>query len=56
MQSFPSELVADFEAQIPVKVLYDPSNPSEFVFEKETASWFLVVSGIAFVVSVFLFV
>ncbi len=48
-QSFPSELIADFEAGTPVTVLYNPSSPSEFVFEKEKPSWFLVFGGIAFV-------
>jgi hypothetical protein len=54
-QSFPSELVADFEAQVPVKVLYNPANPSEFVFEKESASWLLIIGGIAFALVVILF-
>jgi hypothetical protein len=54
-QSFPSELVADFEAKVPVKVLYDPSNPSEFVFEKESTSWLLIIGGIAFALIVVLF-
>ncbi|MDP1982063.1 MAG: DUF3592 domain-containing protein [Sulfuritalea sp.] len=55
-QSFPSELISDFEAGAPVKVLYNPSSPSEFVFEKEKPSWFLVLGGIAFAVLSVLFV
>lgn len=46
-RSFPEELLEDFERGIPVKVLYDPRNPHEFVFEKETASWFIFVFGAA---------
>ncbi|MFZ6780777.1 DUF3592 domain-containing protein [Undibacterium sp. Ji83W] len=53
--SFPSELVADFEAGRPVSVLYDPSHPHEFIFEKEKASWYMVLGGIAFAIAALLF-
>lgn len=54
-RSFPSELVADFEAGRPVSVLYDPSHPQEFVFEKETPSWYMVFGGIAFAIAALVF-
>jgi hypothetical protein len=54
-RSFPEELIKDFESKIPVKVLYDPRNPSEFVFEKETASWFLIGIGFAIAVAALIF-
>ena len=53
--SFPSELVADFEAGRPVSVLYDPSHPHEFIFEKEKASWYMVLGGIAFAIAALVF-
>jgi len=43
--SFPEELIEDFKAGVPVRVLYDPNDPSTFVFEKERASWWLVLVG-----------
>ncbi|MFZ6643165.1 DUF3592 domain-containing protein [Undibacterium sp. TC4M20W] len=53
--SFPSELIADFEAGRPVSVLYDPNRPHEFVFEKEKASWYMVIGGIVFAIAALLF-
>lgn len=35
---FDSDVLEDFKKNVPVKVLYDPKNPSEFVFEKQTFS------------------
>jgi len=52
--SFPSELIADFEAGRPVTVLYNPSQPHDFIFEKEKASWVMVVGGIVFVIAALL--
>jgi hypothetical protein len=43
-RSFPEELLADFRSGTPVKVIYDPTDPSEFVFEKEKPSWFLILT------------
>lgn len=43
--SFPSELIADFKSGVPVRVFYMPNDPSNFVFEKEQASWLLVIVG-----------
>jgi hypothetical protein len=54
-QSFPGELVKDFEASTPVNVVYNPANPSEFVFEKETPSWFLVVAGFGVAIAALIF-
>ena len=47
-KSFPKELIADFENGTPVYLLYDPANPSEFVFEKEEPEWFLILFGVVF--------
>jgi hypothetical protein len=44
-QSFPKELIADFQAGAPVRVLYLPNDPHTFVFEKERPSWLLVALG-----------
>ncbi len=54
-QSFPEALVKDFEARAPVNVVYNPDNPNEFVFEKETPSWFLVIAGIGLAVGALVF-
>ena len=45
-KSFPEEVLKEFEAGRPVKIFYDPRNPSEFVFEKEDPGWLLVVGGV----------
>jgi Protein of unknown function (DUF3592) len=50
---FPEELLSDFERGRDVKVLYDPKNPSDFVFEKESASWLPMLVGVAFLVGAF---
>ena len=47
-KSFPKELITDFENGTPVYLLYDPSEPSEFVFEKEEPEWFLILFGVVF--------
>ena len=53
---FPQELLQDFENGEPVTVLYDPRNPSNFVFEKESASWTPFLMGGGFLlVSAFFF-
>jgi hypothetical protein len=54
-RSFPKELIADFENGRPVNILYDPKNPSDFVFEKESASWWGVGMGAAFIVAAVFF-
>jgi hypothetical protein len=55
-QSFPEELLPDFSAQQPVKVLYNPNNESDFIFERERASWFLVLAGLGLAAAALLFV
>ncbi|MBC5786148.1 DUF3592 domain-containing protein [Ramlibacter sp. USB13] len=45
--SFPAEALDDFRSGQPVKVLYDPRDPYEFVFEKQKPSWLLIGGGIA---------
>ena len=47
-KSFPKELIADFENGEPVFVLYDPSDPTEFVFEKQEPEWLLILFGVVF--------
>jgi hypothetical protein len=49
-QSFPEEVLADFKAGAPVKVVYDPRDPSEFVFEKQKGSWWGVGLGVGVIV------
>jgi hypothetical protein len=53
--SFPGELIDDFKSRVPVKVLYDANDPSEFVFEKEQSSWFLVWAGVGVAAAALLF-
>ena len=53
-QSFPEELVADFNAKQPVNVLYDPNNPNDFIFERERASWMMVLGGLGLAVAALL--
>jgi hypothetical protein len=54
-RSFPGELIADFKAGIPVRVIYLPNDPHTFVFEKEGASWLLIGGGTAIVVLALIF-
>jgi hypothetical protein len=54
-QSFPSELVKDFESNTPVDVVYNPADPSEFVFEKEKPEWFLIIAGVGLAVGALIF-
>lgn len=54
-RSFPEELIKDFESGTPVRILYNPANPREFVFEKETPSWFPAVFGVGIAVAAFVF-
>lgn len=46
-RSFPEEVLPDLQRNNPVKVFYDPSDPTHFVFEKESPSWALVGIGVA---------
>jgi len=45
-RSFPEEVLMDFKRGAPVKVMYDPRDPSEFVWEKERGSWWGVGLGL----------
>jgi hypothetical protein len=54
-RTFPEELIKDFEQRRPVKVVYDPRSPSDFVFEKESASWIPPLVGTAFIVAALFF-
>ena len=53
--SFPEEVLTDFKARTPVKVLYDPRDPYTFVFEKEEPSWFLVLAGVGIAIAALVF-
>lgn len=48
---FPSELLSDFKSGNPVKIIYDPGSPGDFVFEKDGAPWLVIFIGIAFLVT-----
>lgn len=52
---FPQVLLADFENGVPVKVLYDPASPSQFVFEKEQPDWLPMGLGAAFIIGAVFF-
>jgi len=43
--SFPEEVLEDFQAGRPVEIFYMPTNPYEFVFARDEASWTLVGIG-----------
>jgi hypothetical protein len=53
--SFPQELLKDFDSRTPVRVIYNPSNPREFIFEKESASWLTVVTGLGIAIAALIF-
>lgn len=52
---FPQALLADFEHERPVRIAYDPRNPSDFVFEKESVSWMPFLVGAGFLAAAFAF-
>lgn len=52
---FPELLLADFQNGVPVKVLYDPANPADFVFEKEQPDWLPMGMGAAFIIGAIFF-
>lgn len=54
-KSFPAELVNDFKSGKPVKIFYDPGKPSDFIFEKEEPSWFMVITGLGLAIAAVLF-
>jgi hypothetical protein len=45
--SFPEEVLADFKSGTPVRVIYDPRDPGEFVFERQQAAWSTIAIGVA---------
>lgn len=45
-RTFPNELLADFEAGHPVTVLYDPAQPTQFVFARDDWPWFEIITGL----------
>ncbi|MDQ1812119.1 DUF3592 domain-containing protein [Massilia sp. CCM 9210] len=44
-RSFPEELLPDLEAGKPVRVIYDPDKPRDFMLEGEPPSWIAVILG-----------
>lgn len=55
-QPFPGELLADFENGTPVIVRYDPSSPSDFMFEADEGSLLPYLMGVGFIVAAFVFI
>jgi hypothetical protein len=55
-KSFPKELIDDFKTGRPVKVFYNPNNPNEFVFEKETTPWTMTLGGVGIAVAALIFI
>ncbi len=55
-QTFPGELLTDFENATPVTVRYDPKSPSDFIFEMEEAPLLPYLMGIGFIVAAFVFI
>ena len=53
--SFPEAHIEDFKAGRAVKVYYDASDPTDFIFEKDGASWFLVWGGVGIAVAALVF-
>lgn len=53
--NFPKELISDFEENNPVKVIYDPDSPSQFAFEQQEPSAFLIIAGAVITIMAFLF-
>jgi len=52
---FPRVLLADIQNHVPVTVLYDPANPSQFVFEKEQTDWLPLGIDTAFIIGAIFF-
>jgi hypothetical protein len=51
---FPKEVIEDFKNGRPVNVLFDPKNPSDFIFEKDKSSSILIWCGVFLgIVSIF---
>jgi hypothetical protein len=54
--SFPESALDDFKAGVPVSVYYDPNDPSEISFAKESANWWMTIGGVVGIIAVVLFV
>jgi Protein of unknown function (DUF3592) len=54
--TFPGELLTDFENGTPVTVRYDPSSPSDFMFDAEESPLLPYLMGIGFIVAAFVFI
>ncbi len=53
---FDSDVLEDLKKNVPVKVFYDPKNPSEFVFEKQTFSKWIFALGFGLIIAAIIFV
>lgn len=53
--AFPEELISDFKAGTPVRVLYLPGDPSTMVFEKDSPSWLPMILGVGLALAALLF-
>lgn len=53
--TFPGEVLDDFKNNVPVRVIYNPSNPNEFVLEKQSVSPWIFVFGIGLIIAALLF-
>jgi len=55
-KEFPEELLKDFSSNTPVKIFYNPKDPTEFAFEKGGPSWILIGGGLAVAIGALIFV
>ena len=53
--SFNSDVLTDLKSNTPVRVLYDPQNPNEFIFEKQTFSMWIFAVGAGLIVAALFF-
>ena len=53
--SFNSDVLTDLKSNTPVRVLYDPQNPHEFIFEKQTFSMWIFAVGAGLIVAALFF-
>jgi hypothetical protein len=50
-RSFSRDVMDEFDNGRPVNILYDPKNPSEFMFEKESWPWSWLLAGLVALVA-----
>jgi len=54
--TFDSDVLEDFKNNVPVRVLYDPANPNEFIFEKQSFSMWIFAFGAGLIIAALIFV